>query len=207
MLASLLLASNVLCPPRPPMSPLPNGTEHQVVGCVRPPVPPVIRIDRTDALRHRVHRRNTLPLPPATTTTWCIPKPNVRCAPPSLSFFHHGLSLPYHEPVQRLFSNQQQWDQFWQSAGTTTGFSLPAGSTGVVISSGYKPTGGYSIDIDTVTQIGPNQLQVEVTETSPGPSCFVTLATTHPYVAFAIPSPTPIAQLHIVRRHQTFNCQ
>ena len=59
-------------------------------------------------------------------------------------------------------------------------------NTLVAVFSGAKNSGGYMVNIDSVTE-GSKNLTVYVTETKPGKSCVVTDAITKPFVIVKIP--------------------
>ena len=56
----------------------------------------------------------------------------------------------------------------------------------IVVAMGQRPSGGYSIDIDSV-RIVDEDVRISVTETSPGDKCGVTGALTQPIAATAVP--------------------
>jgi hypothetical protein len=84
------------------------------------------------------------------------------------------------------------WRKFWTEAMRNRS-PLPEPPTAdfenemvIVASMGRRGTGGYSIEIDAVTQLD-DALTVVVTETSPGEGCFLTQALTAPVTAVKVP--------------------
>jgi hypothetical protein len=59
-------------------------------------------------------------------------------------------------------------------------------NTLIAVFIGARNTGGYMVDIDSVTE-GSKNLTVNVTETKPGKSCVVTEAITKPFTIVKIP--------------------
>lgn len=60
----------------------------------------------------------------------------------------------------------------------------------VVVAAGQRPTGGYGIAIDQVTQ-ADGQLTIQVVETTPGPNCVTAGAATQPVDVVVIPEVAP----------------
>ncbi|UCF18611.1 MAG: protease complex subunit PrcB family protein [Gemmatimonadota bacterium] len=82
--------------------------------------------------------------------------------------------------------------KFWADATTNR---LPAPEVPAVdfenemviaASMGRRGTGGYGIEIETVSQVG-EELRVVVVETAPGEGCFLTQALSAPVVAVKVP--------------------
>lgn len=85
-----------------------------------------------------------------------------------------------------LVDNQADWDLFWMMH---TAFAFPQApqppvdftqDAVVALFAGQKTTGGYTIEIDRMLYL-TSALQIEGTETRPGPGCPVDFALTAPY--------------------------
>lgn len=96
------------------------------------------------------------------------------------------------EPRRTVIRSSEEWTAAWREL---TGMLVPQdpapeldfGVTSVVlVAMGSRPTGGYVIEVASVTA-GDDTLYVTVRETSPGPECIVTQATTSPALAVLVP--------------------
>jgi len=80
------------------------------------------------------------------------------------------------------------WAQFWSELGVGDRPSVDFNRDVVVaVAAGQRPTGGYEIVIDRVTQSG-GQLTVEVVERTPGPNCITTASITQPVDVVVVPA-------------------
>ncbi|HEX6860219.1 MAG TPA: protease complex subunit PrcB family protein [Caulobacteraceae bacterium] len=92
-----------------------------------------------------------------------------------------------------VITQRSEWTAMWQRLSAHQGNPPPApavdfGREMVLLASmGPQPTGGYAIRIERVIET-PNSLEVLVARTSPGPSCGVTAALTHPVDVVRIPA-------------------
>lgn len=57
----------------------------------------------------------------------------------------------------------------------------------VLVSAGEKPTGGYGVKIDSITEVAPGSAYVSATQSSPGADSFVTQALTYPNAIVRFP--------------------
>jgi protease stability complex PrcB-like protein len=92
-----------------------------------------------------------------------------------------GLQLPTQFVIRDDSGWQQAWTEIWR--GQTPVPALPAidfdRDMVIVVALGEKPTGGYSIFIDSVTETTTG-LTVQLRTVSPGATCAVTLAVSQP---------------------------
>lgn len=80
------------------------------------------------------------------------------------------------------------WAQFWSELGVGDRPSVDFNRDVVVaVAAGQRPTGGYEIVVDRVTESN-GQLTVEVVERTPGPNCITTASTTQPVDVVVVPA-------------------
>jgi hypothetical protein len=80
------------------------------------------------------------------------------------------------------------WDQFWSELGVGERPFVDFNRDVVVaVAAGQRPTGGYEIVVDRVTQSN-GQLTVEVVERTPGPNCMTTASLTQPVDVVVVPA-------------------
>ncbi len=80
------------------------------------------------------------------------------------------------------------WAQFWSELGVGDRPSVDFNRDVVIaVAAGQRPTGGYEIVIDRVTQ-NDGQLTVEVVERTPGPNCMTTASLTQPVDVVVVPA-------------------
>lgn len=80
------------------------------------------------------------------------------------------------------------WAQFWSELGVGDRPSVDFNRDVVVaVAAGQRPTGGYEIVIDRVTQ-SDGQMTVEVVERTPGPNCMTTASLTQPVDVVVVPA-------------------
>ena len=83
------------------------------------------------------------------------------------------------------------WAAFWSELGVgerpTIDFSR---DVVVAVTAGQRPTGGYEIAVDRVSN-QDGELIVEVVETTPGPNCMTIASLTQPVDVIVVPSVTP----------------
>lgn len=96
-----------------------------------------------------------------------------------------------HDKQRLVLKNEAAWNQMWSQivAGREPKPPLPevnfVTEMVVVVAMGTRSSGGYAIDIDAVYE-SDGKLYVDVLETSPGASCFVTGALTAPLHAVRV---------------------
>lgn len=92
----------------------------------------------------------------------------------------------------------QTWAQIYR--GRTPEPALPAVDFGsyvaLVAAMGSRPTGGFSIRIDSLTGTEAGAV-LHLTETSPGPNCVVTAAVTAPIHVVLTPGPVQIREWRV----------
>ncbi|MGZ8391677.1 MAG: protease complex subunit PrcB family protein [Gemmatimonadales bacterium] len=80
------------------------------------------------------------------------------------------------------------WAQFWSELGVGLQPAVDFNRDVVIaVAAGQRPTGGYEIVIDRVTQ-SDGQLTVEVVERTPGPNCMTTASLTQPVDVVVVPA-------------------
>ena len=75
----------------------------------------------------------------------------------------------------------------------------------VAVAAGQRPTGGYEIAIDRVTQ-SDGQLTVEVVERTPGPNCMTTASLTQPVDVVVVPA-ADAKSLSFLERKEIRGCR
>ena len=96
-------------------------------------------------------------------------------------------------PEERMVRDAEAWGRLWQAvqAGGSSERPLPAvdfsRETCIAIFAGQRPTGGYAVRVDQVTDSG-GSLEVAYRVTAPAPGSIVSQALTSPYQIIAVPS-------------------
>ena len=112
-------------------------------------------------------------------------------------------------PLRLVITTPGGWQQFWSErfAGQLPMPPLPAvdfaSEMVVAVSTGQKPSGGFSIRIESVAERGA-ELEAVVLETAPGAACVVTGALTHPFDVIRVPRAN--RTVRFVERQSTTNC-
>ena len=92
------------------------------------------------------------------------------------------------ESRRLVIRDANAWAQFWSELGVGERPSVDFNHDVVVaVAAGQRPTGGYEIAIDRVTQSN-GQLTVEVVERTPGPNCMTTASLTQPVDVVVVPA-------------------
>jgi hypothetical protein len=98
------------------------------------------------------------------------------------------------------------WDQFWSELGVGDRPSVDFTHDVVVaVAAGQRPTGGYEIAVDRVTQ-SDGELTVEVVERTPGPNCMTTASLTQPVDVVVVPA-ADTRSLSFLERKEIRGCQ
>jgi protease stability complex PrcB-like protein len=98
------------------------------------------------------------------------------------------------------------WAQFWSELGVGEQPSVDFNHDVVVaVAAGQRPTGGYEIAIDRVTQ-SDGQLTVEVVERTPGPNCMTTASLTQPVDVVVVPA-ADAKSLSFLERKEIRGCR
>jgi PrcB C-terminal len=80
------------------------------------------------------------------------------------------------------------WDQFWSELGVGERPSVDFTRDVVVaVAAGQRPTGGYEIAVNRITQTN-GELTVEVVERTPSPNCVTTASLTQPVDVVVVPA-------------------
>lgn len=94
----------------------------------------------------------------------------------------------YHEPMRQVIRSPGAWAAAWKKLDRDR--EAPDVDFGehmvILASSGTRPSGGHGIAVDSVYR-HDGSLFVTVVESSPGDSCVVTTALTHPATAVRVP--------------------
>lgn len=92
------------------------------------------------------------------------------------------------ESRRLVIRDANAWAQFWSELGVGERPSVDFNRDVVVaVAAGQRPTGGYEIAVDRVTQ-SDGQLTVEVVERAPGPNCISTTSLTQPVDVVVVPA-------------------
>ena len=92
------------------------------------------------------------------------------------------------ESRRLVIRDANAWAQFWSELGVGERPSVDFNHDVVVaVAAGQRPTGGYEIAIDRVTQ-SDGQLTVEVVERTPGPNCMTSASLTQPVDVVVVPA-------------------
>jgi hypothetical protein len=98
------------------------------------------------------------------------------------------------------------WAQFWSELGVGDRPSVDFSHDVVVaVASGQRPTGGYEIAVDRVTQ-AKGELTVEVVERTPGPNCMTTASLTQPVDIVVVPA-ADTKSLSFLERKEIRDCR
>jgi hypothetical protein len=98
------------------------------------------------------------------------------------------------------------WAQFWSELGVGERPSVDFNQDVVVaVAAGQRPTGGYEIAVDRVTQ-SDGQLTVEVVERTPGPNCMTTASLTQPVDVVVVPA-ADAKSLSFLERKEIRGCR
>jgi hypothetical protein len=109
--------------------------------------------------------------------------PFQRLAEPGATSFKYNSGLT--DPANIVVHNEGQWRALWDRISAPSGPPKPAPSVDfnrqmlLVAAMGTRPTGGYTIRIERVEDLGP-ELVAHVLRTSLGPRCGATAALTEP---------------------------
>ncbi len=92
------------------------------------------------------------------------------------------------ESRRLIIRDANAWDQFWSELGVGDRPAVDFTRDVVVaVAAGQRPTGGYEIAVDRITQAN-GELAVEVVERTPGPNCVTTASLTQPVDVVIVPA-------------------
>ncbi len=110
------------------------------------------------------------------------------------------------ESRRLVIRDANAWDQFWSELGVGDRPSVDFNRDVVVaVAAGQRPTGGYEIQVDRVTQ-SDGQLTVEVVERTPGPNCITTASLTQPVDVVVVPA-AEAKSLSFLERKEIRGCR
>ena len=110
------------------------------------------------------------------------------------------------ESRRLVIRDANAWAQFWSELGVGEQPSVDFNHDVVVaVAAGQRPTGGYEIAIDRVTQ-SDGQLTVEVVERTPGPNCMTTASLTQPVDVVVVPA-ADAKSLSFLERKEIRGCR
>ena len=110
------------------------------------------------------------------------------------------------ESRRLVIRDANTWAQFWSELGVGDRPSVDFNRDVVVaVAAGQRPTGGYEIAIDRVTQ-SDGQLTVEVVERTPGPNCMTTASLTQPVDVVVLPA-ADAKSLSFLERKEIRGCR
>jgi hypothetical protein len=110
------------------------------------------------------------------------------------------------ESRRLVIRDANAWDQFWSELGVGDRPSVDFNHDVVVaVAAGQRPTGGYEILVDRVTQ-SEGQLTVEVLERTPGPNCITTASLTQPVDVVVVPAASA-KSLSFLERKEIRGCR
>jgi hypothetical protein len=92
------------------------------------------------------------------------------------------------------------WAEFWSELGVGDRPAVDFSRDVVVaVAAGQRPSGGYEIAVERVTQNG-GELTVELVETTPGPNCMTTSSLTQPVDVIVVPGVAPQSWSFVERK-------
>jgi hypothetical protein len=113
------------------------------------------------------------------------------------------------DPMREVIRTEPDWQAFWTQYQSNMSPAQPAptidfGQRMVIVAAmGSRPTGGFTIRIESVAQNG-NGYDVGVVETSPGSSCIVTQMVTAPVAGVVVP--VADGDVHFSERKTVHEC-
>ena len=92
------------------------------------------------------------------------------------------------EARRLIIRDANAWDQFWSELGVGDRPAVDFTRDVVVaVAAGQRPTGGYEIAVDRITQAN-GELTVEVVERTPSPNCVTAASLTQPVDVVVVPA-------------------
>jgi len=98
---------------------------------------------------------------------------------------------------------QEEWRQLWDACGATAPAVDLTGRMAIVYASGWAG-GGFSMQLEGVTENAAGDLVVHLATTSPRAGCTEPASVVYPRVAVLVPARD--APIRIVRRHRRTRC-
>jgi protease stability complex PrcB-like protein len=110
------------------------------------------------------------------------------------------------EARRLVIRDANAWAAFWSELGVGERPAIDFSRDVVVaVAAGERPTGGYEIAVDRVTN-RDGELTAEVVETAPGPNCMTTGSPTQPVDVIVVPSVAP-RSWSFVERKEVRSCR
>jgi hypothetical protein len=104
------------------------------------------------------------------------------------------------ESRRLVIRDANTWAEFWSELGTGDRPDVDFTKAVVVaVAAGQRPSGGYEIAIDKVSQTD-GELTVQVVETTPGPNCITTSSLTQPVDVVVVPVVAPRSWSFVERK-------
>lgn len=104
------------------------------------------------------------------------------------------------ESRRLVIRDANSWAEFWSELGTGDRPDVDFTKAVVVaVAAGQRPSGGYEIAVDHVTQ-ADGELTVQVVETTPGPNCLSTSSLTQPVDVVVVPVVAPRSWSFVERK-------
>jgi hypothetical protein len=104
------------------------------------------------------------------------------------------------ESRRLVIRDANSWASFWSELGTGERPDVDFTKAVVVaVAAGQRPSGGYEIAVDQVSQTD-GELTVEVAETTPGPNCITSAAPTQPVDVVVVPVVAPRSWSFVERK-------
>ena len=104
------------------------------------------------------------------------------------------------ESRRLVIRDANSWAEFWSELGTGDRPDVDFTKAVVVaVAAGQRPSGGYEIAVDRVSQ-ADGELTVQVVETTPGPNCMNTSSLTQPVDVVVVPVVAPRSWSFVERK-------
>jgi protease stability complex PrcB-like protein len=104
------------------------------------------------------------------------------------------------ESRRLVIRDANSWAEFWSELGTGARPDVDFTKAVVVaVAAGQRPSGGYEIAVDHVSQTD-GELTVQVIETTPGPNCMTTSSLTQPVDVVVVPVVAPRSWSFVERK-------
>jgi protease stability complex PrcB-like protein len=104
------------------------------------------------------------------------------------------------ESRRLVIRDANSWAEFWSELGTGDRPDVDFTKAVVVaVAAGQRPSGGYEIAVDHVTQ-AEGELTVQVVEITPGPNCMSTSSLTQPVDVVVVPVVAPRSWSFVERK-------
>lgn len=109
------------------------------------------------------------------------------------------------ESRRLVIRDANSWAEFWSELGTGDRPDVDFTKAVVVaVAAGQRPSGGYEIAVDHVSQTD-GELAVQVVETTPGPNCITSSSSTQPVDVVVVPVVAP-RNWSFVERKEVRSC-